>query len=352
MDPTYSIFSYIVSAVETPLLVTIGSVTDAFVAYVSTPLRVLAVLYLIVTAVLLVRGELREPGEILLGRFVKLALVIFALTGAGVYQQYVTNLFLVTLPNSLAAALQGAGAAALDARQFDQVWLDAWTAGLEVWKTLDLTDVSEKLMVALFWLAAILSTIVAFAIWQVSRLILALLVAIGPLLIPSALFGPTRSLFERWIGAMIGCIVLQVTVTTLLYIVLSVELSVVGQVVATGGTDDPMSMIRIMLSGVIFFAIAAYVALQLPALASSIAGGLHFHAGALMRGMRDAIGSSGRTYTDAAGNTTRIGRTGMVGAGQFAASGAYAGGRAVAEWGRQVFQRMRPPPGGSLSAGR
>lgn len=350
MNPTYSIFSYIVSAVETPLLVTIGQVTDAFVAYVSTPLRVLAILYIVITGIMLVRGELREPADVLLGRFLRLALVLFAVTGAGIYQEYVTNLFLITLPNSLAAALQGAGAQALDARQFDQVWLDAWAAGLEVWKNLDITDISEKLIVALFWLAAILSTIVAFAIWQVSRLILALLVAIGPLLIPAALFGPTRALFERWIGAMIGCIVLQLAVTTLLYIVLDVELQVVGQVVAVGGTDDPMAMIRIMLSGVIFFSIAAYVALQLPALATAVAGGLHFHAGALVRGMRGAAGSTGRSYTDASGASTRVGRSGMAGAGQFAADTALNGSRAAMGWGRGVYQRLRPPPGGSLSA--
>jgi len=186
----------------------------------------------------------------------------------------------------------------------------------------------------------------------VSRLILALLVALGPLLIPAAMFNPTRSLFERWIGGMISCIVLQIATTTLLYIVLIVEVAVVAQVVAIGGAKDPMAMIRIMLSGIIFFAIAAFVAMQLPALASSIAGGIHFHAGSLVRGMQSAVGSTGRNYTDGAGNRSRVGRGGMAGAGQFAVSNARAGLRAASNFVSGRVQRLRPPPGGSLSAGR
>jgi len=352
IDPTYTIFSYVTSAVETPLLATIATISGAFLTYVATPLRVLSVLYLVMTGILLIRGELRDTSEVIFGRLFKLAIVNFAVTGAGIYQQYVSDLFLVVLPQSLATALQGAGSNALNSGMFDKVWTQAWVAGLEVWKTLDATDITEKATVVLFWLSSIYSTIVAFAIWLVSRLILALLVALGPLLIPAAMFNPTRSLFERWIGGMISCIVLQIATTTLLYIVIKVELDVVSQVVAIGGAKDPMAMIRIMLSGIIFFAIAAFVAMQLPALASSIAGGIHFHAGSLVRGLQSAVGSTGRNYTDGAGNRSRVGRGGMAGAGQFAVSNALSGVRAAAGFGRGVYQRLRPPPGGSLSAGR
>ena len=44
--------------------------------------------------------------------------------------------------------------------------------------------------------------IVAFAIWLISRVILALYIAIGPLLIGLALFPATRSIFEHWITAL------------------------------------------------------------------------------------------------------------------------------------------------------
>jgi type IV secretory pathway VirB6-like protein len=70
--------------------------------------------------------------------------------------------------------------------------------------------------------------IVAFAIWLISRVILALYIAIGPLLIGLALFPATRSIFERWIGSLISCVILQITTIVLLYIVLAVEQQVAG----------------------------------------------------------------------------------------------------------------------------
>ena len=167
----------------------------------------------------------------------------------------------------------------------------------------------------------------------------------GPLLIVLALFPVTKSVFERWVGSLISCIILQVTTLVLLFIVLDVERTVVREIVAKG-TADYVIMMQILLAGIIFFAVAAFTALQLPQFASSLSGGLHFHTGAIARAAQSALGSRGRSYTDAGGNTTRQGRSGALGAaqtvGSFAARGVSAGGRAVA-------RGIRPVPGGSLS---
>jgi type IV secretion system protein VirB6 len=106
-----------------------------------------------------------------------------------------------------------------------------------------------------------------------------------------------------------------------------------------------MVMIQV-LAGVVFFAVAGFVALQLPAVASSLAGGLHFHTGALARATQTVLGSTGRNQVDAQGNTHRIGRRGAAGAAHYAAAMA---GHGVAAGGRGIYQRIRPSTGGSLS---
>ena len=223
--------------------------------------------------------------------------------------------------------------------------MKAWRAGLEVWRTLGWQDVAEKAVVAIFWLAAIISTVITFAIWLISRVLLALFIAIGPLLIGLVLFPATRSIFERWIGLLISCVILQITTTVLLFIVLGVEQLVVGKVVLMGSVD-PMAMIQVLLAGVIFFAVAGYVAWQLPGVASSLAGGLHFHVGAVGRAMKGALGSTGRKQIDGQGNVHRVGRSGPAGLAHYTGSMA---GRGTAAGGRAVYQRIRPPTGGSLS---
>jgi len=344
-DVQWQVFAYIVSQVETPLVNAVSQVVNAFLSFVAAPLKVALVLYIALTGILIIRGEANEAGSALLGRFIKLGLVVWILTGSGAYQQYVYDFFFTTLPHGLANALTATGSGTVDANTFDTVWIKAWRAGLEVWRTLNWTDIGEKLIVILFWAAAIVSTVFAFAIWLISRVLLALYIALGPLLIGLVLFPATRSIFERWIGSLISCVILQITTVVLLYIVLTVEQQVVGQV-ALMASVDTMAMIQVLLAGVIFFAVAAFVAFQLPGVASSLSGGLHFHSGAIARAAQTAIGSTGQRYVDGAGNSYRVGRSGLLGAGHIATSTVGRGAGAV---GRSVYQRVRPSTGGSLS---
>ena len=294
-DIQWSVFSYIVDQIETPLTTTVSGVVAGFLSFVSAPLQIMSVLYIALTGILIIRGYHQEATHSLISRMLKLAIVVFMVTSAGAYQQWVYDFFFVVMPHDLATAVTGAGAGVVDASSFDLVWLRAWRAGLEVWKTLTWHDFAEKLVIIVFWAAGIISTGFGFAIWLVSRVILALYVAIGPLLIPLVLFPATRSLFERWIGSMISCIILQIATLVLLFIILEVERSVVSSV-ASLHSSDPMEMIQILLAGIIFFAVAGYVALQLPAFASSIGGGMHFHVGAIARAGLSAVSGGGRAF--------------------------------------------------------
>jgi len=342
----WQIFAYIVSQVETPLVAAVTEVLNAFLVFAAAPLRVALVLYIALTGILVLRGAVSETGAVLFGRMLRMILVVWVITGAGVYQQYVYDVFFATLPAALSDALTSSGAVRIvSANSFDQVWLRAWRAGLEVWRTLGWSDIAEKAVVVLFWAAAILSTGFCFAIWLISRVILALYIAVGPLLVPLVLFAATRAVFERWIGSLISCVILQVTTIVLLFIVLAVEQEVVSTVTRMGSVD-PLVMLQVLLAGVIFFAVAAYVAFQLPAFAASLSGGLAFHTGALARAARGAVGSAGQRRVDAHGNTHHAGRSGALGALHAAGSAAWGGARAA---GRTAHHRPRPATGGSLS---
>lgn len=321
-DIQWSVFSYIVDQVETPLTTTVSTVVASFLSYVSTPLQVAAVLYIALTGVLILRGYHQEATHSIISRMLALAIVVWFVTSAGIYQQWIYDFFFTVMPHDLANAVSGMGT--LDSSNFDTVWIKAWRAGLEVWRTLTWHDFAEKLVIVVFWAAGIISTAFCFAIWLVSRVILALYIAIGPLLIPLVLFPATKSLFERWIGSMIACIILQIATLVLLIIVLGVEQEVVSAVVALH-TSDPLPMMQVLLAGIIFFAVAAYVALQLPAFASSIGGGMHFHVGAIARAGLSAVKGTGKAY----GGANRM---------------ANAGARALG-----ISKTIRPSPGGSLS---
>lgn len=344
-DIQWQVFAYIVSQVETPLVSAVSQVVNAFLSFVAAPLKIALVLYVALTGVLILRGEAGETSSVLIGRFIKMGLVVWVLTGSGIYQQYVYDFFFTALPQALANALTSSGTGTVDANTFDTVWIKAWRAGLEVWRTLNWTDIGQQFIVILFWGAAIISTVFAFAIWLISRVVLALYIAVGPLLIGLVLFPATRAIFERWIGSLIWCVILQILTVVMLYIVLTVEQQVVGQVALMGSVDS-MAMIQVLLAGVIFFAVAGFVAFHLPAVANSLAGGLHFHTGALVRAVQSGMGSTGQRYVDGGGNSYRVGRSGLLGASHYAGTTV---GRGAGAAGRAIYQRLRPSTGGSLS---
>ena len=350
-DVQWQMFAYIVSQVETPLVTAVTDVSNSFLAYVAAPLKIALVLYVALTGFLIARGEAPAPMSVLLPRMLKMAIIVWLLTGSGIYQQWVYNFFFITLPTSLTEALTTGGAGTVSANSFDQGWIKAWRAGLEVWKKLSWHDFGPQIAVLAFWFAAIVSNVFCFAIWLISRVILALYIALGPLIIPLVLFPATRGVFERWIGSLISCVILQITTIVLLYIILLTEQIVVGTVATKAATSD-IEGIQVLLSGVIFFGVAAFVACQLPGLASSLSGGLTFHTGAVVRGMQAGVGSTGRPAGGGGaggaggGGGGRVGRSGILGASD--AVGRF-GGRMAAAGYRTVASRIRPTTGGSLS---
>ncbi|CAN7187567.1 type IV secretion system protein [Phenylobacterium sp. LjRoot225] len=344
-DIQWQVFAYIVSQVETPLISVVAQVVGAFLTFVGPPLKVALVLYVALTGIRIITGHTDEAGSALIGRFLKMALILWVLTGTGAYQGIFYDFFFTVLPQGLSSALTSGGVTTIDANSFDIVWIKAWRAGLEVYRTLSWQDIAEKLVIVVFWAAAIISTVFAFAIWLISRVLLALYIAIGPLLVALALFPATRSIFERWIGSLISCVILQITTVTLLYIVLAVEQQVAGKV-AIMGSVDTMAMLQVLFAGVIFFAVAGFVAFQLPGVAASLAGGVQFHTGGIGRAAQMFVGSTGSKQFDGQGGAHHVGRSGVMGAGHMAASIA---GRGAIAGGRAVYQRIRPTTGGSLS---
>jgi type IV secretion system protein VirB6 len=91
-DVQWQIFAYIVSQVETPLVTAVTSVLSAFLGYVATPLKLALVVYVALTGIAMARGDIQTPGSVVIGRTIKIAIVVWLLTGSGAYQQWVVSI--------------------------------------------------------------------------------------------------------------------------------------------------------------------------------------------------------------------------------------------------------------------
>lgn len=326
----WQVFTFLVDRFEAPLLASLDNVIVAFADYARVPLWSALTLHIVFTGLLLLYDQLDDAFGVVARRLVTMVLVAWLVTEPGTYQYYVQTLFFDILPRELAGALTNGGATGpVTASSFDQVWLKSWRAGLEVWRASGTFDFGEKFLVAAYWLIALGATAIFFAIWLISRLLLALSIALGPLLVGLALFPATRAVFERWIGAMLSSVLLQVATVVLLFITLTVGNEIVGTVARMGNTD-PTNMLQVLFAGIVFFFVAGYVAVHLPAYASSLAGGLTFHTNAVARAL---TGAASAVAGPAAEQIKR--RAEQAG---------------EAAW--HLQRRLRTPPGNSLSRGR
>lgn len=302
------IFQYLFDEIETPFLQSVGTTVSTLSSYAAAPLQTALVLYIALTGILMMRGHANEAVGGLLGRVIKFSVVLWFATNGSVYSTWVQEFFLTVLPTDITRAVSnsGSGNAVINANSFDTAWRQAFEAGLRVWKLLDYWDIGEEIVIILFWGAALVACIAAFAIWFLSHVILGLFIMIGPLVLGLVLFPATKAIFERWIGAMISCVILQVVTVILLTLTLQVEDALIQRILLYRGPNQ-FEQLRTLLSGMIFFVFAALIAFQLPGFATALAGGLHFHTGAIARGLGAGASRVGR----AAGAAAKVADAGI-----------------------------------------
>jgi len=323
------IFGYIFDQIETPLLATISALVTALVSYAATPLQTALVLYVALTGLLILRGQGGEVMSGFVGRAIKLCIVAWFATNGSLYSTWVQDFFFTVLPNDITnAVVTASNSMTINANSFDTIWAQSYQAGLTVWKLLDYWDVGEEIIIAVFWFVAMISCIVAYTIWFLSHVILGLFIAIGPLLVGLVLFPATKPIFERWIGAMISCVILQVVTVLMVALTVKVEAQIVQKIILYKGPNQ-FEQLRVLLSGMIFFIFSGIIAFQLPGFATALSGGLQFHTGAIARG----LAAGGKFAGQATAATGRAANTTI--------------GKGVAA----LRQRIGPSTGGSLSRG-
>jgi type IV secretion system protein VirB6 len=277
----WTLFSDIAKQIEDPLLQAVSGVTDTLISGVAGPFKAAMILYVAMVGLMIVSGRMTEPLRDTWGRLAKGAAVALFLT-AGTYNQYVRDLFLNGIPNDIVNAITGAAGGSVDAAAFDHVWNKAFAGGLAVWKNLGTFDFGLMGVICIYWLAAAVATSFGFLVWLASHILLGLFVAVGPLIVGMFLFPATRSIFERWIGALLSMIFLQVFIVTLLVVLIGAENTLLANVTSAGG-GNPMAQIQVLFGAIILFIIASVVVVQLPGAATALAGGMHFHANSLAR---------------------------------------------------------------------
>jgi type IV secretion system protein VirB6 len=298
----FTVFAPAYAFVDGKLDSFLGDGVARVTAEVAGPLRAALVLYVLLYGFAILRGAITEPVLDFAIRSVKLALICTAATTAA-YGDWVTHPLFDVLPNTLAHAISGTtGADAGGA--FDDFFSRAAYLGQKAAAAASPLNWLPLVVSGGVFVVGALAAALGFGIALLSKVALALLVAVGPIFVACALFDASRRYFFGWLSQAVNYLVLFALIITIFQMILSLVASQWG---AINGADP-------VVGGLIFIALcllAAIFFLQTPAIAAGIAGGASagladFGAAAAM-GLRGRAASGGNAAAGGRAQTPRQG---------------------------------------------
>lgn len=223
-------------------------------------------LYVAILALGLITGRTRLTLRALGPRVLSLGFILAFATAWPAYHAVVYGL-LTGGPDQVASALLGAqsGATRAFAGRLDALF----DALFQIGQSLSTTPRSPKLDMAtnLIWSSAFLILLSTLGLLVIARIILAALLALGPIFIAFGLFAGTRGLFEGWLRLAVGF-----AFTPLLIVIGgSGLLSVLGPAIAAIGEDPAAAVERMRPIATLFGVSVIYTGLLLALAGTAIA---------------------------------------------------------------------------------
>ncbi|BDG08633.1 type IV secretion system protein [Anaeromyxobacter paludicola] len=239
----------------TPLFAELDRVSTAFSRDVSS--RVIVAItpvlsagltvWFILWGILVMRGAVAQPVQEFLGKVVRTALIVSIALGAGLYQGEIAEVIRTT-PDELAAVVAGGeGRLSFSADPLDtgggQAALIDRAAGQGLAKAEDAFEkgglmtqqgIAFYTFGVLLLLATVIMVGVGGALILVAKVMLALLVGLGPIFIAALLFEGTKRFFERWVAMIATYGLVVVTFAAVFTFLLAIFTNYMGGVALDG----------------------------------------------------------------------------------------------------------------------
>ncbi|WP_062236800.1 type IV secretion system protein [Aureimonas sp. N4] len=257
------IFTTIFGSVEAGLQTYLSDRVAAVIQVVEQPLRIAAVLYIVLFGIAILRGAIDEPFMDFALRAMKIVFIIFLVTTAG-YNQYVTGPLFNDLPDLIGNAVSGTTGNV--GATFDSLMGRGFQLAKRISDEGGWFEIGPATYSLAVYVAAAIMAAIGFTVATVVKVVLALLVAIGPIFIACALFEATRRFFFGWLSQCVNYIILFALTLAMMELVLSLTNSVYPTLQTYNAQLAGMCYVALSILSLLFF-------LWAPSIASGIVGG-------------------------------------------------------------------------------
>ncbi|MFP6557096.1 type IV secretion system protein [Paraburkholderia sp. B3] len=313
-----NVFTHYQNAIDTFIGTSVQRTISAMLPVVTTCLGIYFILY----AWAGIRGKVQDWGNDMVFRVIKLTLILSIGFSVAGYGQYVLDPVL-NLPTDLTSIVTGqtpdsvAGPAILD-RQLAQAWSlghDAVTQG----SLLSSSGFALYLAGLVFYASGFIMTLYAAYLILLSKGMLTLLLAFGPIFIGCLIFDVTKRFFDAWLGLLVNYVFVNVFAVTILSFTFVAFQQYLDTMTPNSGLGGALGLLVIAIIDVL-------IIMGVTHLASSLAGGAPIGTGFGNWVVSSATGGASRMV---AGKLAQGGRWAGGRAGGAAAQGARAAARAA-----------------------
>jgi type IV secretion system protein VirB6 len=239
-------------------------------AAAGTPFRVMVTLYIVLWGLAMWRGLIHEPLSDGVARMLRIVLVGTFALNAGVYGPRIATAIYNT-PTQLAAVVAGGAVAP------ELVMDTAIEKGDKIARGyIALVSITEPgssfaavLSAFVVWVLTVFVVLYGVALILLSKVALAIVLALGPIFIALLLFDSTKKFFESWLGQALNYMFVFALVAAAVNIMFALWMPALNYAVANHSEGFTALLPTLLMGGVAFV-----VLMQVPGIASGLAGGV------------------------------------------------------------------------------
>jgi len=249
--------------------ITLGFTAKAYQAVVnahSTELRLLLVVYFALYGWAVMQGLVPLTMGALARHILKVGIIYSVATNWGTFTVFCYNLF-TSGPDKLMSALVGGSN---PSAQLGVVFDKGMSSASLIYENAGKLDMGQMSVAFVLMICTVLLTAYALFLLILSKLGLAVLLSLGPIFVPFALWPSTKGLFQSWLNYLINYALIPVLTLGILGLIVSILTDAVQKIQEVGDRPLIYHTFPFLLTGVITLLLLA----QVTRLASTLGGGV------------------------------------------------------------------------------
>lgn len=272
MQPAYAFLRNIFETVDLAVAAYIESTAENIVDALAPVANQMLTLYIILWGFAMYRGLIQEPVLDAAFRLMKVAIIMNLAISIGTYSGLIAD-NLYALPEYLIGLIGNGGTTADSKATLDKVFSDAMYASQSAYERADIFDNPGAFLVAaIIWVSALLSVGYAAFLIILSKVMIAVLLGIGPMFVICLMFDSTKKFFEAWLGLALNYALISALCIAVIKFMFGMFADAAKGALDASKTDEfgIASIASLLLMAIVSF----LCLMQVQNLASSLAGGI------------------------------------------------------------------------------